>query len=223
MSRLYHHSVIFCQSFLPIINLLLEIKVSKVKFNSEKDLEDYICEYMEKHGQCPVTGENVELWWRQVNFGGYGIADIIKAYFDPNGDIYLTVLELKNEKITSKCLAQTLRYRTCVKEFIGERFNKHEEKIHVYSEILGTRLSMQDDTCYLVNDLESLSVYSFEIDVDNGFSVESIGKGWSRTNPEFKDNKDIVNQIRKASIRTAIEYKRYLKSQKENSNIAVIK
>ena len=197
--------------------------MSTVKFNSEKDLEDYICEHIDNHGVCPVTGENVELWWRQVNFGGYGIADIIKVQFDPEGDIYVTVLELKNEKITSKCIAQTLRYRTCLKEFVSEKFNNHDEKIHIYSEILGTRLSMQDDTCYLVNNLENLSVYSFEIDVDNGFSVNSIGKGWSRTDPEFNDNKNIVNKIKKVSIKTAIEYKKYLNNHKENSNIVVIK
>ena len=56
--------------------------MSKIKFSSEKELEDSICEFIEENGKCPLTLKPVTHWYRQVKIGSYGVADIVKIYID---------------------------------------------------------------------------------------------------------------------------------------------
>lgn len=184
--------------------------MSKVKFNSEKDLEDAICEFIEEYGKCPLTNNPVTHWYRQVKIGSYGVADIVKIYIGGHGYIEVTVLELKNEELTVNSIAQVSRYSSGISHFISKKFKKLESYITVNSELLGAGFKESDDLCFLHNQLNDLiSIYTFDLSVSKGFYVREIANKWRRDHPEFNDDgSEIIDDIRisvKESISTLVD------------------
>jgi hypothetical protein len=185
--------------------------MNKVRFNSEKDLEDYICEYIDNNGSCPITDSTVDHYWRQVAIGSYGIADVVKVMVDFDGSIHITVLELKNTDLTLKCMSQVLRYATGINHFIEKHFPNSAEAISVHPELLGAGFEATDDTCFMFNYLDSINAYSFDLDVEEGFVINRISPEWRSNTPNFKSKNTAISlAIKKMSINNARDYKRYL-------------
>jgi len=178
--------------------------MAKVIFESEKELEDYICEKLEENKHCPIGDESVDMYFRQLNIGAYGVADIVKISFNLSSpEICITVLELKKEKITLSTIAQVARYMTGIKHFINERYTNKSKYITVFGEVAAPGICTDDDACYLSGQLDNIKIYDISCCLDTGF-ISSDGGVWVKTEPNFKN----LNEASKAIKENYVECKR---------------
>lgn len=144
-----------------------------IKFESEKHLEDYICESLDE-GFCLIDNIDFDTYKRQYRCGEYGIADIVAFNcISVNGapeflEIY--IYELKNERFSVKNLVQVARYQTYFQRVASEIYPNLS--ISVYSAVLCLDDGLTDDE-YVANiDDFSIPIYKYSICPANGFKVQ---------------------------------------------------
>lgn len=145
-----------------------------VKFESEKHLEDFICENLDE-GNCLIDNIDFCTYKRQYKCGNYGIADIVVFNCVKNNGkpevLEIYVYELKNEKFSIKHLSQVSRYYTYFSRVAAELYP--DLSISVYPSILCLDDGLSDDD-YISNiDDLGVSIYKYSICPINGFSVSS--------------------------------------------------
>jgi hypothetical protein len=134
-----------------------------INFNSEKDMEDFFFRYSGHYaGWFDLEPNDIE--WkkqRQVNFGSYGICDILfMAASSASGQPTLKVrlVELKNTPLNANHIAQVARY----KQFFGEieEYANYLVDFRAYLVGLPTPIS---DFVYLAQNIEWLDVFEVSI------------------------------------------------------------
>ena len=172
--------------------------MAKIEFESEKELEDFIFEACEE-GACPLSGSPVDLCFRQVDLGAYGIVDILKIEVYPNGGMDVTVLELKKEHIGVSAVAQVSRYMEGIKHYLNETPNLAPENTGVYGEVAAP--SLKDDSVhYLLNLLQDdIKYYEIGCSLRNGFEA-SHRQCWHKTKPRFPDLSLTIREIKRVYI-----------------------
>ncbi len=178
--------------------------MAKVIFDSEKELEDFIFEYIRENQCCPVTGDCVDLLLRQTNLGSYGISDLIKISFDAENEICVTVTELKKEEITIDSVVQVVRYSEGIKAFISKCFPSKMDRISVFAELIAPSIASNSDVGFLINSIDHLNVYTVHCDILTGFSSEDRSLGWYKVNEDYSSFKKVSQEIK----REFIEYKK---------------
>lgn len=178
--------------------------MAKVIFDSEKEIEDFIILRLDNSSVCPVTDEQFELWFRQLNLGSYGIADIVKINTGPNGDMDITVMEIKKEVIDVKTLTQVARYIQGIKVLFSDLMPDFKGILSVYGEVVAPDISFNDDCVYLLNLLDDINAYVISCDMESGFSCEEDIGVWSKTEHKFPDSlakiADDLTQLSNESI-----------------------
>jgi hypothetical protein len=152
---------------------------------TEKDLEDMI--FMDIERGCPncydrgleipllwESHENKVYWYRQVNLGAYGIADLV-GFTRQDGNIYVNIVELKNIPLTAKDFNQVFRYKTGVSEIIKSTF-KRKVRFAIEVFLIGPSI---DDGHYIQNE-SNITLFTFEFSLD-GFQFDKKTSGWVRT------------------------------------------
>lgn len=158
----------------------------------EKDLEDIIFEtdndMLEDRGLW-IQGEK----YRQVNMGGYGVADLItlrRPTYYPNhkkhdNPPHITIYELKKDLIDESCFFQALRYCKAVKSFFDKQnkgFNEFNYGCPNYHlgftldiVLIGRDVKLSESVCYLPDIFDNIQLYTYSYDVDGLSFKEQIG------------------------------------------------
>lgn len=149
----------------------------KIEFPSEKVLEDYVYTKSREYGECVISGDAMDQIWRQMNIPGYGITDIVKAWFTPNS-IELTVLELKNEPLKEAHVSQLMRYMKGLENMVSN-YSERKLRVDVYGQLAGPFDPNKGDFAYMLAHLsQQVSVYELSLDVETGFYAEQIEADW---------------------------------------------
>ncbi len=147
--------------------------MSKIKFESEKHLEDFISENRNSSSLKDFLGPWKTIK-RQVRLGGYGIADLITLYPErlPWGETMVTanIIELKSVALNMDALGQLSRYMTAVKEVLNVN--------HVYGTLLAPSVEVTGDFAYILNNLpENIRCFTYSLDLD-GFNINEASSNW---------------------------------------------
>lgn len=160
-----------------------------LKFESEKEFEDFLMDnqdFLEESFGCEGY-----TFYRQLNLGAYGIADIvaINAFRDPDGATYgnIDIFELKNTTLSHVHISQLARYRQFFLQF-GGLFSH----ISVHCHLIGLpTFPGGDDLVFLAQSINWLSVYELGINPRQGLEFNAVS-GWKVS----KDNTDAVARVR---------------------------
>ena len=170
--------------------------MTKLDFPSEKILEDYIFENITKYGDCPISGYEAFLSFRQFNLGAYGIPDIVKMV-SRNDCMEITVLELKVEPLKPAHLAQLCRYVTGMNELVG-KYKKHLN-IKVFGELAGP-LELGNDLVFLADHVgHNITIHDLSLSMDDGLVSEQVPRGWTKTGSDAAD-KNLSKRIYQAFV-----------------------
>tara|TARA_B100000678_G_C18228596_1_gene509843 strand:+ start:5133 stop:5762 length:630 start_codon:yes stop_codon:yes gene_type:complete len=144
---------------------------SMISFDSEKSLEDFIFSYHQKTGLFVFDKEKYDICLRQVNLGGYGIADLVFVDLEwsngPDSPIFhFNIVELKNDKARLKDFSQVCRYRTGIQNMMSTSYGPME--FFIYSTLLVKKGLIEDvDASFLSANIENFFAYEFDIDNEN--------------------------------------------------------
>lgn len=177
----------------------------EIPFPSEKFIEDYVFESINENAQCPVSGQDVDYVLRQHEITGYGVSDLIKICVR-DSNIYITVLELKNEPLKEAHLSQLARYMRGIQRQL-HRYQKIGYQIHIDGELAGPVRSDKDsDFVFLIGRLTDISVYKIKLSMAQGFEAERVSTSWFNSSenlsgayPVIKDliNSGILDQVQR--------------------------
>ncbi len=153
---------------------------------NEKDLENMIFDDLKEGGDrlrsrgfmTNLTNDYRVItarWFRQVNFGGYGIADIV-GYSRIPGIVLVDVVELKNRPIKSEDFDQVLRYKEAIRQMIyGKKGRRSCIRMYINTYLVGPGM---DSGHYIHNQLDTV-VFTFKFTI-SGFEFESHNGSWYR-------------------------------------------
>lgn len=117
----------------------------------------------------------------QVNFGDYGIADIItwRVIRDSlSRTINFQVVELKKELIDVNTLMQACRYATAIKEIMSN-YNLLGTQISIEIVLIGKKIQLNGDFVFLANFVHNLEIYKYEISLEDGITFDRQ-YGWRK-------------------------------------------
>jgi len=181
----------------------------KFEFPSEKAFEDYVWHHIQKHKECPVSGEEVTIAYRQPALSGYGIADIIKVYVS-NCEINVSVLELKNEPLKESHVSQVAKYMTALDHMLRQvrRLESDYFYVNLVAQLAGPCEPDRNDFVYLLNCLRDVEVYDVGVSMEAGFHSQLLDKSWYSQGRRMSDRTKFREDASKA-------YKEVLKAMAE--------
>lgn len=146
-----------------------------ILFESEKEFEDMLCEHLDK-GVFLAEDSSVESYDRQTNLGVYGITDLIlySRELDLDKDSVpfvssdmLNVVELKITELSHSHLSQIARY----KAFFDATDHGYDVQ---YTLVCKKSPSYHTDLVFLAQDIEWLTIYTYEMSLDKGIEFEVL-------------------------------------------------
>ena len=164
----------------------------------EKDLEDIIWENLQTEngsynlycrGFCV---DHEKSFYRQVNLGAYGVADIIGFKLLPERGMegcyiaYIDIYELKKDSISASTFLQANRYaKACLKlveQYNATLKNKHITAIFDFI-LVGSKVELSNDFVFLTDTFDNINILTYKINIDGlKFSTHS---GYSQKNCGF--------------------------------------
>jgi hypothetical protein len=146
----------------------------------EKDLEDIIWESdndkLFERG-LPIRGK----CFRQLNLGGYGIADLVCVQRDGPFGLRITIYELKKDKIGISAFLQAIGYARGIQRYLNLRRVSFSFVIDVI--LVGSELDTSGNFCYLTdllcdeygsyNGLGNVNFYTYKYEID-GLNFENV-------------------------------------------------
>jgi hypothetical protein len=189
-------------------------QMAKVVFDSEQELEDYICEHLENNWN-PIDGSRIHWYGRQVKLGPYGIIDLMTVNYDPDGSwMGINIIELKKDVITVKAIAQLARYIKGVLHYF--EINDTEMDLSVSGQLVAPKFELSDDTVFLSNLVGEIEFYTIDFDLNEGISFKESAKLWGKTNPDFAEFKEMHGrQIIGIANEIKSDFQRFVKEQRE--------
>lgn len=146
----------------------------------EKDLEDIIFnsdrETLDERGLY-IEGKML----RQVRIGSYGIADLI-TYHRLDGNLQITIYELKKALLDEKALLQLFRYKAGIKDYLIRHRNFFEGDLIIKTVLIGREIDCSTDWVYLLDSLEDFYVYEYQYLIDGIEFTESYRTYFSNNN-----------------------------------------
>lgn len=167
----------------------------EVNFPSERAIEDFVFHQIEQGGVCPISGEQVDLCLRQHEIKAYGRTDIIKLCWSP-GLLEIVILELKNKPLCEAHISQLARYMVGARrqaERYQRRFSHYE--ISIRGQLAGPFEKGLNDIVWMMECIEDIELYALKMDMKTGFSAESTGQGWYRTQENLKGGRPIAREV----------------------------
>ena len=161
-----------------------------IVFESEKELEDMLCEHL-NDGLFLVDDCHIDFYDRQTNLSPYGITDLIlhtkKEDIDSDGNVFvssdlLQVVELKITELSHSHLSQIARYKT----FFDITDYEYEVE---YMLICKSSKSYSGDLVFLAQNIEWLSIYTYELTLTDGIVFQRLS-GF-----KISDNKNIGKSL----------------------------
>jgi len=186
-------------------NLIQEI-LNKIKSQLtmtflEKEIEDLIFGLMEDNKfddliNRGMTTINSDLkYYRQLNLGSYGIADIVgigirELEGTDTVEVLIDVFELKKDEVNANTLFQASRYMRGIQHSIESLFeNKYKGKkviFHPYATLIGTAIKSSTDFVFITSMFENLVVYTIDFKALEGIYFNTHDR-YSIVNPKLAD------------------------------------
>jgi hypothetical protein len=195
-------------------------QMAKIVFESEQELEDYICEHLEE-GLNPISDSNIDWYGRQVEIKPYGVIDLMTVSYEPNGlHVSIEIIELKKEVITIKAIAQLARYIRGIKHYY--EINEQPFSLDIRGVLVAPRFEISDDTVYLSNIVNGIDCYTIDYELDSGISFCYCGKNWGISGSDFNEFEELYGKrINDMALTRHVDYKNYLKRQEGICNDVV--
>jgi len=136
----------------------------------ERDLEEII-ETTNREDLIESGLEITGKLFRQLRIGNYGIADLItiEKGFEKGFDgeyyhfFYVTVYELKKDKISMSAYLQAIGYAKGIQSFIRKRFNS---ECYFDIVLIGKKINTDSELCYLPDIFDNVRFYTYEFRID---------------------------------------------------------
>jgi hypothetical protein len=162
----------------------------------EKNLEEIIYRHHFRMGErgLHIFG-NIML--RQVNFPGYGIADLIAIKYDVDTPktIHFEIIELKKDLIDATALMQACRYETAIQHLLRFKYPKliYTTKIT----LIGKKIESKGDFVFLLNNCTNVNVYTYDYSFD-GIKFIKDTKNWVIVDADFRTGSILgsINEVR---------------------------
>lgn len=166
----------------------------------EKEIEDMICQGLA--GDRPLLRKK-GLWiWedaayqRQVDFGSYGICDILgmQVYPRMNGTRYINahIIEIKKEEVNIATFLQAARYAKAVQRIIKKRLTN--TKVQCAITLIGKTVDSSSDFIYLPDIIDNLAIYTYKLDFKDGITFQREA-GYCITNEVLPDNECLTLSV----------------------------
>lgn len=149
----------------------------------EKELEDMIWHkmdngYLDSLEDKGLTIDYDAKFYRQYNFGAYGIADLVSLSIVKDKRrwlFYVNIYELKKDEINYKTLNQAMRYAKAVERMADDwnyRYKKRRPIVLSISIHLIGKKCVGSAFMYLPDLFKNLYLYEYKFDFDEGISFE---------------------------------------------------
>lgn len=146
-----------------------------IKWESEKDFENFIVECFATDGFCIVDDEHYQNMSQQFDTCGYGIPDLVfysqdVEHIDDKTTVThnrLHVIELKNEPIKLSHISQIARY----KRYFERALESHDVEMK-FSLVVPESVKGNDDVVWLLDSLDNISVMEFTLDPKEGIKFD---------------------------------------------------
>lgn len=165
-----------------------------VSFDNERQIENYLASYMTENGSCPISGDPVDMLFRQHKFGPYGVADLVSIAFIPAG-LCVNIIEIKNESLKASHVAQLSRYMAAARHYV-EMITPSLVGANVVS-VKGILAGPFDggDLAFLLRHLKWISVYDIKVSVDTGIEISEVSDDWIKPSARKKDQIEVFRDI----------------------------
>ena len=168
-----------------------------IPFPSESAIEDFIYKKIVTERFCPVSSMDIDYILRQPRLGAYGIADLIKIVLTRNPyetTLDIVVMELKNEPLKPRDLAQLTRYMSGVKHMVSSYCSRMNIGLAISGELVGT--GFEEDFVYILEHLtDDIDCYTLNITIEEGLDVNLLESGWYKTASNRRDVSKVVREI----------------------------
>lgn len=146
-----------------------------ILFDSEKSLEDFIVKCFGEEKKCIIDDSTYDNCLSQFSFGDYGIPDLIfysKVISENDSFMTIHIVELKNEQIKLKDIAQISRYKTYIEKMQERTDISIDLKCSL---VVPEGISSNSDACYITNACEdSIDVYEFSLNPKTGINFNLV-------------------------------------------------
>lgn len=179
--------------------------------SSEKELEDYLFGLeQDEDFPLPCYGKV----FRQVSFPAYGIADLLYINIEPGPTptVRVTIVELKANEIDLNAVGQICRYRKALLRYVDHLFEKHpkhKNNIEIDGILVGKQYA-SGDVCYVVDSVDWLSCYHYDLSLHNGIDFEE-SEGWYNKGENFGPLSKIATEFVSEYLSQYKEGRRYLR------------
>jgi len=150
---------------------------------SEKKLEDYVYDHLTGERESENLMEELSVFpldevFKQFNLGKYGIPDIVQfQYLNNYPEINIKIFELKKDIIDISTFLQVLGYKKGILEYLKKTGytdldRDFDLKVSIECILIGRSIKKDDNFCYLPSCFDGISVYTYDIDIDSGLTIE---------------------------------------------------
>lgn len=164
---------------------------------SEKKLEDMFYDHFTEKNESQMIGntfgfkcDGILSVNRQLDLGNFGIADIINfRNTDYDGSIGIDIYEFKKDTVCKNSLIQILKYKVGLIHYF-KKFGIIVGDVYLY--LIGGSISSDKHFEFTPQAIDSLSIYTYDIDPDVGLTFKNQGK-WGFT--EDKTPKSLIKAL----------------------------
>lgn len=134
----------------------------------EKDIEDLVWGAMSENPEIlqkigfPLP--NGYKYFRQPNFGHYGIADLVGVRINRES-VHIIIYELKKDEINTGTFLQAIRYGKAIKEIYLKSINRYCSISYV---LIGKSVDTKGDFCYITDAFHNVDYYTYSLDLITG-------------------------------------------------------
>jgi len=137
------------------------------------------------------------IWFRQLNLGSYGIADLVAVsiYKKVGGyrTISVDVYELKKEVINVGVLLQAVGYAKAIEQLIGDRLKN--TSISFKFHLVGKKIDTYGNFVYMTDMLPNIFLYEYRLDFFEGMTFGRM-RGYAQTKPTLPPLSKFETDIR---------------------------
>lgn len=167
----------------------------------ERELEDVIFDGLSSlEGRIELLKRGLNFsdhrykYYRQVNLGKYGIADIVGVSFDPVGRVLdVLVIELKKDDVNIKTLTQAVRYSAGIKNYVDNISFTISVRPRIV--LIGSNIDTSDEFCFYSVAFRDISLYEYSIDLFGGLRFTEKDAFSYRENNYDGFNKDVISDV----------------------------
>lgn len=146
----------------------------------EKEIEEIIYEVAEDEPYELVKrglyAPQNATWYRQLQLGAYGVADLVAVTIFPKKrgyrEVFVDIYELKKDQINVGTLLQAMKYGKAIEQIIRSHLKR--TSIHFKFLLVGRKVDRSGDFIYMPDLLDNVYMYEYNIDFFKGLSFKQM-------------------------------------------------